>query len=432
MAQGTTKAPDIGYAVLITYTDPEDNVSQKSIILDAVEDTTVNNSSTITEHPTIDGTPLADHMYRNPIVMSIRGAFSLNGKKAFVVNKTGVSLARVEELFEQIKNDGIICMVTKIKVVNEQQMPQFTVRQNMALQSITWTEGTNTLGFSFTFQEVLRADVQELVADPSDEFAPSIEFAETTNFFDTLVKWEDVDKEVLDTLYKEKLCPDDFLEGMIGLGTTILAIELAAGLSALVIAFASNPVGWVAGIVVAAAAVVWLGISAIFRAIKKRQYKIKAFKYYKNKTKMENETKRFCDFVQSVHDEIATLEQVVKVWAITTNGPQEAIINVDNSYYIIEFEKRNTDASGAFTIIASDINGTVLANTSSTCAKETYYDCNSSNYLFKTAQNTYVHLILLNKDAPEDTTSYMICASSIKPEDFSDMLTKIIMESIKY
>lgn len=432
MNTNSTKVTDVGYAVLITYPDPEDNTSSKSIILDTVEDSTITTTSVITEHPTVDGTPMADHMYRNPTTINLRGVFSLNGKKAFVVNKQGMSLMRVEELFERIKNDGILCTITKVKVENEQQVPQFTVRQNMVLQSITWTESTNNLGFSFTFQEVLRANVQEAIADPDDQFAPSIEFAESTNFFDVLVKWEDIDAQVLQALYEEQLLSTDFLEAVGAFGQTILAAVCTVAIVALIVACASNPIGWIVGAIAVGIFFIYRGIVSIIRFFNKRKYKVDAFKAYKNKTKLNNEITRFGTFVQQVHDQIATLENVIDVWKVNAEGNQEAIINVDSSYYTIEFEKRNISTDGHWSIICADMNGRVLTSTSNTCAKLSYYDCSSANALFTAENGSYVHLILADTEHPELASSYFIVVSSIKPEDFTSALSDIIYQAIKY
>ena len=147
------------YAVLISYIDPNDATNAISIILDTVKDTNISASSTVTEHPTLNGTPMADHMYKNPIDLTLNGTFSLNGKKAILIDKAGKSLARVEKLFEDIKDLGVLCTISKIKITDSAQTPQFTVRRNMVLQSINWVEKINSLAFSFNFREADRKSV---------------------------------------------------------------------------------------------------------------------------------------------------------------------------------------------------------------------------------------------------------------------------------
>lgn len=197
------------YAVMVSYIDPDDKKTPVSLILDTVEDTAIDATSTVTQHPTVHGTPMADHMYKNPIGLRLNGTFSLNGKEGIVVKNCHGSLARVEQLFERIKNEGILCVIVKVKM-DDNNTPQFSYRENMVLSSIHWDEQINSLGFSFGFEEALRADVQTYQVDPDDRFAPAIEYAEAANFSDTLLDWNKVDEEVLQALLDYDLMDDKF------------------------------------------------------------------------------------------------------------------------------------------------------------------------------------------------------------------------------
>lgn len=424
------------YAVLISYIDPNDTTNAVSIILDSVNDTNISASSTVTEHPTLKGTPMADHMYKNPIDLTLSGTFSLNGKKAILIDKTGKSLARVEKLFEDIKDLGILCTISKIKITDKEQTPQFTVRENMVLQSITWTEKINSLSFSFTFREALRANIQTYDVDPNDRFAPDIAFAEPSNFSDTLLDWDAIDKEVLQALSDYKLVADDFLQYLatIGVGSLVaigiglfVAKALASTLVAIGVAASTIPVG----VVVAAIAGVVIGIVALVKLIKKRAYKIKAFKYYKKASKRDKEVKRFMEFYESIHNKIRTLDGVIKVWSITENKAQETLINIDGSYYIFNFERNNVDSGYAYKLNVSDINDTTIKCTNTNCAIGSFTDGNDNNLLFKTSKSRVYLIRATNTDA-NDLTSYFICASQINPVDFSNALADIIQEAIKY
>ncbi len=425
------------YAVLISYIDPNDATNAISIILDTVNDTSISASSTVTEHPTLNGTPMADHMYKNPIDISLNGTFSLNGKKAILIDKTGKSLARVEKLFEDIKDSGVLCTISKIKIVDKEQTPQFTVRQNMVLQSITWVEKINSLAFSFNFREALRASVQTYDVDPDDRFAPDITFADSSNFSDTLLDWDAVDKEVLQALLDYNLASDDFLRYLATLGVgsliaigigAVIATALASTLVAIGVAVSTIPV---VGAVVAAAAAVVIGIFALFKLIKKRAYKIKAFVYYKNASKRDKEVKRFMEFYESIHNKIRTLDGAIKVWSVSENKAQETLINIDGSYYIFNFEKNNVDSGYAYKLNVSDINDTTIKCTNTNCAIGSFTDGNDNNSLFKTSKSRVYLIRATNADA-NDLTSYFICASQISPVDFSNALVDIIQEAIKY
>lgn len=428
------------YAVLISYIDPNDATNAISIILDTANDTNITASSTVTEHPTVNGTPMADHMYKNPIDLTLNGTFSLNGKKAILIDKAGKSLARVEKIFEDIKDKGILCTISKIKIVDRDSTPQFTVRENMVLQSINWVEKINSLGFTFNFREALRADVQVYDVDPDDRFAPDITYADASNFSDILLDWDAVDEEVLQALIDYNLAADDFLEYLatisvgsliaIGIGAAV-ATALASTLVTLGVAISTIPIVGAVGAVVAVVAAVVIGIFALFKLIKKRAYKIKAFVYYKNATKRDKEVKRFMEFYDSVHNKIRTLDGAMKVWSVTENKAQETLVNIDGSYYIFNFERNNVDSGYAYKLNVSDINDTTIKCTNTNCAINAFTDGNDNNILFSTSKSR-VYLIRDANADPNDLTRYFICAAQLSPVDFSEALTKIIQEAIKY
>lgn len=455
------------YAVLITYIDPNDATNAVTIILDTVNDTQITASSTVTEHPTVNGTPMADHMYKNPIDLTLNGTFSLNGKKAILIDKAGKSLARVEKIFEDIKNNGILCTISKIKITKEDSTPQFTVRDNMVLQSITWVEKINSLGFTFNFREALRADVQVYDVDPDDNFAPDITYADASNFSDTLLDWDAVDQEVLQALIDYNLAADDFLECLATMGVgpivalgigAVVAVAVKAALTALCLSTAAAPI---IGAVVAVAAVIVIGFFALFRLFRKRRYKIKVFKYYKNATKRDKEVKRFMEFYESIHDKIRTLDGVMKVWSVTENKAQETLVNIDGSYYIFNFEKNNVDSGYAYKLNISDINDTTIKCTNTNCAINAFIDGDDNNMLFSTSKSRVYLICRVTADNPKwqeylklsdedkmylsgsqveeylqnspyDLRNYYICAAQLSPKDFSEALTKIIQEAIKY
>lgn len=423
------------YATLISYIDPNDAKNAISILLDAVSDQRVSESSTITEHPTVDGTPIADHMYRNARTIALDGTFSLNGKKTYVIDKAGRSLQRVEQMFRDIKDKGIICTITRIKIVDNQHVPQFSVYQNMVLQSISWIERTNSLGYSFGFQEVLRADVQSAEVEPDDEFMVDIDFAESSSFSDTLLDWDEIDKEVLDALQEYDLIEQAFLEyvGTMSV-TSIIALGVGAAIAAAVAGVITLTLTSIVGIAIAVVAVFVIGVIALVKLIKKSSYKIKAFKRYKDATKMDEEMRRFCEFYQSIHDKIRELDGVIKVYRVQENKAQEAIVTIDGSYYIFEFSKNNINGGSsrpAYNLTVCDINDAVIKSTDISCAKNSYTACTASNCLFST-ESSYVYLICLDDVDKTDLTNYFICVSQINPEDFSNALTQIIQEAIKY
>ena len=187
----------------------------------------------------------------------------------------------------------------------------------------------------------------------------------------------------------------------------------------------------IVGAVVAAVAAVVIGIFALFKLIKKRAYKIKAFVYYKNATKRDKEVKRFMEFYDSIHNKIRTLDGAMKVWSVSENKAQETLVNIDGSYHIFNFERNNVDSGYAYKLNISDINDTTIKCTNTNCAINAFTDGNDNNMLFSTSKSR-VYLIRDANADPNDLTRYFICAAQLSPVDFSDALTKIIQEAIKY
>lgn len=451
------------YAALISYIDPNDATNVISIILDTVNDTSVMASSTVTQHPTIDGTPMADHMYRDPTTLSISGVFSLNGKKAAIVDKSGQSLARVEEIFEDIKNKGILCTVTKIKIIDNDHVPQFAIRDNMVLQHISWTERTNSLSFSLSFTEALRANTQTYDTAPDDAFLPNVQYPNTSSFTDVFIDWNEIDTVVLKALKEYNLLEDAFAAFISALGVSgLVGFGLAFGLATVLTAISlSVPV---VGAILAGITFITLTIVYIVKKFYASGNKAKAFKYYSEPAKRENEVKRFINFYADVHNTIQkSFDGKVKVWHLVEDRSQEAILNIDNNYYIFSFERNNVGYDFNYNFTISDIEGNVIKSGNTNGALRCFTAGNKNNALFMT-DNYYVYLMRADQYAEydevwqkylnlsdderelltiEDYAKYYrhnpnslhkcyICASKIDPTKFDDELTRVIQSAIVY
>lgn len=161
------------------------NNIERNLELDVCSSKNISSSSTITQYPLQDGSILSDHMWRNPDVFTVTGSFGLNSKKTYennnsfsqenildgaTENDTDIDdlknlndnnrLASIQTVFEHIKNYGLLCTLTTLKGDTNSGEIRFKQRQNMALQSISWKEGYNTLDFSFTFQEIMFTSIQ--------------------------------------------------------------------------------------------------------------------------------------------------------------------------------------------------------------------------------------------------------------------------------
>ena len=175
------------YAVVISCFLNKEDKERTSFILDTVDDTSIDSSSSITMHPVVSGDMIADHMYNDPDTMQVRGSFSLNGSKGIVVDGSGSRLANFEDVFEDIKSRGVMCDIVKVHIPNNDltnQQPRFKLRQNMVLTSISFVEKINSVNFTFNFKQALTVDVEETPIDNDDEFLPYITEPNTLNFTD--------------------------------------------------------------------------------------------------------------------------------------------------------------------------------------------------------------------------------------------------------
>ena len=140
------------YEVLIEYDEltyyPDGMIrgyDRQSIYLDQVDNITINATSDLTTHPMLNGDLVSDHIIKKPITVTFGGAFSTNGS-------TRSDLIQKQTLFENIKNNGWFCHISKIN--RNTNKPCFIKRNNLVLTSIQWTEGINYVTYSFTFNQV--------------------------------------------------------------------------------------------------------------------------------------------------------------------------------------------------------------------------------------------------------------------------------------
>lgn len=429
------------FAVTISCKLNEDDVTNTTIILDNVNEDSINLMSQVTTHPVANGDIVADHMYESPITMSISGTFSMNGSKAFVINNEGTKLVDTQELFEKIKREGILCDIVKVQLVDSQegsQLPRFKIRKNMVLNSIGWTEKVNSLGFTFGFMQVMLVNFSVLEPDPRDENLPDITEPDTLAFTDELIDWEEVNA-IIDKCLKEcNLVLQDFLDIIQSLGASAIAgvlggVALGAGVAIalktlMVSSSIAGPVGWVVAGVTAIALIGW-GLYNLFSEIDKRnKYRIETFKPYNDQKKMDAEIKRYFEFKGGIYDQLSVLNNAIKVYKISKNSPQECLLNIDSNEYGFVFTRNNTDQS--YTLSVGDYfnNGQIVKIISNIMGSPTNInECNEQNVLF-TTPNRGMKVYLLNGGDGLDLTNYFIVTSTFPLEDYTENLAKVIKE----
>ena len=353
---------------------------------------------------------------------------------------------------------------------------RFKARNNLVLTSITWTEHQASLTFSFTFTEVLTVEVESLEADYTDENLPDITDAMALDFTDTLLDWGAIDKIVIYQLNSLGILTDDFWAWTVGniksiastYGNVIVggAIGgLATGITALVsivaICGGIGPAGWIAAGIIAAvgaiAGAIWALVKSIKRHKAEREYGILQFIRYEDDKKNQQEVVRLSNYVGNIHQQLEYLENVLKVFGITSNSAQECMLYIDDNYYIFKFEKDNTQTTKdkvVWTCRYQDAEEKLeekhISDVASSALSE-ISKCTSTNYLLRTSGGGY-YVYLINKslfavqnatyssdkerqkaiqDCNNDLTNFCLFVSTINMDDFNNTLKDIVINAMK-
>lgn len=443
------------FAYVITAKDYPKKGEVTSLVLDTVNDTQVDCNSTVTTHPISSGDYVADHMYDDPDSVSINGTFSLNGNKGIVIDAAGGRLDNVEKIFEDIKHLGILCDAVKVHIVQNgttsQQEARFKVRENLVLRNIVWTEGINSLKYSFNFTQVLLVEAQSFEVDEDDRFLPNVTEPQTLNFTDTLIDWNQLDATIVKVLADSEILTANFLKMLQSMGHATIATMVGAALGAIIVAamtYYAVTTGILSAVLTTSAAISATGVGAIVGAaivvttaivvgivklVKDYKYRIKPFKKYLSDKKNNKEVRRFGDLMGTLHDNLSILNNAIKVYAVSSNEPQECMLSLDDNYFIFTFTKNNTNGRYGLAVENFDLMQTAV-KPDITGSPTNIGQLRSDNCLFRTSSSgLYVYLVYAGEDSEEEKnklTNYYIMTSSIKMEDYNQAVTDIIKNAI--
>ena len=325
---------------------------------------------------------------------------------------------------------------------------RFLQRSNLLLNTIQWTEKINTLGYSFSFQEIAFAQSIEYDVANDDENMPNIAELSTRSFSEILIDKSELLGQVVKILYDENLMSESFFEGLrtvssdelkklgigivVGSAVAILTAVIAAGIIAIAGGSAAGPIGTLVGVIVAVAAIVTtilvLGIQQAIKWIQTRcKYSLKPFNKWK-----EKEFKRFAKFILSMNDEVSKINDTIKVRGFTDDKDQEAVLSINNTYYVYKFTTNNLNNSRTLEI--KDIDGKTVGKGMSDIrsAPTDYGKCNSGNCVFKDEENNiYISLVYIGEDNIDEKnkmTNYVLVIAPFKPEEFGGILANIIKQ----
>lgn len=410
------------------------------LVLDTQETKTVRSRSVIAKQPLQSGDTMSDHMYREPNELNISGAFSINGKNwaddSYDFMQKGDRLTNVQEVFEFIKDNGILCQITTIDEDDSallakggEARTRFKTRNNMALTSITWTERQNSVSYSFDFSEVIMVEAQEYEelseAEREELGLPCVTSPRGSSLGTVLAETNQLQETILRTLYDngyiEKnwfamLCGDianlvksaTVAAAIIGVGlavaviTTIpaaIAITAAAmsatATTASILAAAAGSVSAVfpVGTIVVAAAAVLVGLAVgIYNLInyreKKRKQKL-AFKLVNGKP--DQDTERLLTLFDEVEQAANQAKSSLVIYSISGNHRQTVTINIGGEYYLIDFDKTTADGKSEWFAKVSDMEGKPLTSVRHDwCPVSSFCDLNPAiNLWFKDKSKQY-------------------------------------------
>lgn len=425
-------------AVTITYSEQG---GSQTLVLDTVDDVNVRSSSTLTQHPIVDGSMVADHMFENPTQISITGSFPLEGNKKQNIELTtsGSQLANVEDLFERLKREGIRCEIVKISG-NDQQL-RFLRRENMVLTNISWTESINTLDYSFTFIEAQTVEVKVANITQADEDVPTITYPSTVSFIETIIDQTYITYTLYSYLYTSGIVTERFMNYLQSLNPE--AFE-SMGLSEIqsksviaVVKKSNTKLGEIiekgVSIIESTGAFARTVINIVSNIFTGKDYVKKVYDVSSFDGQNSKDLLAFAQMIANVSEAVEDLNNSIHVFQLAYNGDQECLVTIDNSYYSFVFKKNNTTNKYALTVynFDNDPDGEKVAEVYDVTSRavNSYDQCIMSNALFRSSiNNEYVHLIC-NGDR-SDLTNYFIVVSEFNPEDFTNVLTDVIANAV--
>lgn len=380
------------------------------LFLDTCHEKHVEGSSTIPTHPLQNGNTMADHMYRNPDTFSVSGSFGMFGKYANDKNYENVNigsdsidrLAKIQSVFEYIKDNGILCTLTTLRTASDgSSETRFKIRKNMALERISWVENQTSMQYSLSFKEIITVKIQEYEVK-DDEDLPNIVMPPARTLGQIMIGESEEDSPYT-RIVITALAANGYIEigilriaarigtiifggivgisisaaaGLLVLGVGILGANIGAAIAAgLGASAALTPVVPV-GTVIAAAATIAIGLGVtvwtIISRVKEQQRRVKAFKLINkfeeyvtkdgtldeaklmaninNISVNESEVNRLNKLLIDVKDKILAIESDCMFYAISNgqddNSPREVVLNIGNRPYYIEFVEDTSTVFG--------------------------------------------------------------------------------------
>lgn len=354
----------------------------KYLPIDYLDARGIQSSAQVVTQPMLNGDVISDHMYRNPTKVSISGKFSLNGRNwnnttYSEIHNEGDRLTAIEYVFEKIKNEGILCTLTTVeteidvsdnitydengKLTNSAINPsqtRFLTRENMALTDISWKEEQNTLGFNFSFQEVIMVRTEAYQVKVEDLDLPSLNEPSTQSLGDLLFSTGELPLTVTKALQAKGYIQDEWLSDVCrnwkGVGIVaqvLIAVGVAVGVIVGSVILAGSaigatiisataavvPVGTIVAAAVAIVAAIGIGIWALIDNHNKNEKAKRAFKLINGDYKQD--LNRYMNFMDDVQSAVNSASANIQVYNFTSDDEQQICVPIGGNYYYITITK---------------------------------------------------------------------------------------------
>lgn len=449
------------------------------LVLDTQEEKTVNANAVIATQPLQSGDTMSDHMYREPVKFTINGQFSLNGKNwdddSYNFMQKGDRLTNIQEVFEYIKDNGILCRLTTIDeedvihsnpenggglTLKTNARSRFKTRNNMALTQITWTERQNSVKFSFGFNEVIMVESQEY-EELSDEERESLGLPYVTapvgsSLGSVLADTGQLSQTIVQSLYDNGYISNDFLRELCGIvegwksmgmaaaviavGLTVAAITAIPAAIAVAGAVATGgsvlaalagsvsavfPVGTIVVAVAAVIAGIAIGIANLINWRKKQEKQKKAFKLINGSAEQDGE--RLQMLLEDIEVTINKVKTGLTIYNITGNHRQTVTLNIGGEYYLLEFDKNNATKDESWGCKVTDMAGEALSTMKHNwCPVSSFTDLSrTKNCWFLDKSKQYeVYLVNPSLSSTINKTQQEINAAKAQLEGYSIWVSK--------
>lgn len=430
------------------------------LLLDTIKDRSVSGNNTVTGQPMQNGDTMSDHTYRQPNTYTINGTFSLNSNKIInlgnssdYINEFSSSndrLTRIQDTFESLKKGGFLCKLMFIQlpdnigqinnttIINNTNQIRFKIRDNMQLESFSWTEKLNSFDYRLSFKEIVLVNQQEYYNLPADQQIyqnlPTVTAPNANSLSSVLTSDENelLYQYVIKILYDNGYITDAFINYISKQNTESIKNINQSYLGGIVAAVGTGliTIGVLipgAGTIFAGAIMVALGLAYSIASVinwyknANKGYKAEKLLIDINNGSAAEGTEKLTNILNSVKTALSKIKTNVSIYTFNSSNNSDQIINQQtlikcgNKTYVIEITENNivsrtqySTGKLEFTVMDTNLKPITNSINLSTPVITNLSQCeNASTIWFNDSTNEYevylVNLALNDEDIKNDS-----------------------------